>query len=387
MTYLDCYNNLLTELDVSMNTALMVLWCRDNQLTALDIRNCPNLDLSNSNYFNADPNVLIISPNSDGLPSFGNHSLILSGQLGLDFYATIPETTKTDGAYTAFTVNDKTGNPAMFSNVASTDILSDDTYRFTCYINSVQMADNITAMFCYSDGTRNLNLAAAQDYTVKEYLDTIITSADLQAASPNLVALAEAIKDFGHYVQIPLALYNGWKIGVNHAEIDCAHTSADIDADSANVTEKLAKYALSRDKAEALTAGITGLQYDLELDSETTINVYLSPASEAGNVQAYITDDEGDYDGKTDMAVYDPSTGRYTVSIAGISAHKLGKFYTVRVTTSKGEFPVKVSALSYADTVMKSDSYDNDLKRAVIALYKYYAATMKYRGTPVDEGE
>ena len=84
------------------------------------------------------------------------------------------------------------------------------------------------------------------------------------------------------------------------------------------------------------------------------------------------------------MATYDPSTGRYIVSIGGVSAHKLGRTYTITVKTGKGQFPVKLSALSYANGVMQT-STDDDLKRAVIALYKYYAATMAYRGTPVDQ--
>ena len=37
LTELSCYNNQLTELDVSKNTALTDLWCDNNQLTALDL--------------------------------------------------------------------------------------------------------------------------------------------------------------------------------------------------------------------------------------------------------------------------------------------------------------------------------------------------------------
>ena len=37
LTELSCYNNQLTELDVSKNTALTDLWCDNNQLTALDV--------------------------------------------------------------------------------------------------------------------------------------------------------------------------------------------------------------------------------------------------------------------------------------------------------------------------------------------------------------
>ena len=370
LTNLHCDKNQLTELDVSNNTAFTYLNCASNQLTKIDIRNCTNLT---PNSITADLNVRITHGSLDGLPSFGKHSLLLSGQLGLDFYAKIPASTNTEGAYADFTVNGKTGSPEMLSNA---DEVGDD-YRFTYYINSVQMADNITAKFCYSDDTKNM--AAVQDCRVTDYLDAIISSTDLSAKSPDLVALAEAIKDYGHYVQIPLSRYNSWDIGTDHAEIECVNKN--IDSDSADVKTKLQAYALSKDIEGS---GIENLTYDLELDSEITLNIYLTPGNDAGNVSAYITDDYGDFDGKTNMAVYDSSENAYVVTISGISAHKLGRVYTVSITTGKGSgFTVKMSALSYANGVMQAENdgenIDDDLKRAVISLYKYYTATMKYR--------
>ncbi len=78
------------------------------------------------------------------------------------------------------------------------------------------------------------------------------------------------------------------------------------------------------------------------------------------------------------MARYDSKNDEFVITIGGISAHKLGKVYTISVTTETGNCTLKAAALSYADTVMQK-SPDNDLKRGVIALYKYYTATMKYR--------
>ena len=371
-----CSHNQLSELDFSNIASIGKLDCSNNRLTALDIHNCSNLTLGN---ITADSTVRIIHGTRDDLPSFTDHSLILSGQLGLDFYANVPASTNTNGAYTDFTVNSKTGSPEMFSNAVKVG----DDYRFTCYINSVQMADTITAMFCYSDDTKNM--AAVQDCRVTDYLDAIISSTDLSAKSPDLVALAEAIKDYGHYVQIPLSRYNSWDIGTDHAEIECANQN--IDSDSADVKTKLQAYALNKDIEGS---GIENLTYDLELDSEITLNIYLTPGNDAGNVSAYITDDYGDFDGKTNMAVYDSSENAYVVTIGGISAHKLGRFYTVSITTGKGSgFTVKMSALSYANGVMQAENdgenIDDDLKRAVISLYKYYAATMKYRGETLSE--
>ncbi len=41
LTYLSCYTNQLTDLDVSKNTALTRLECHINQLTSLDVSSPP----------------------------------------------------------------------------------------------------------------------------------------------------------------------------------------------------------------------------------------------------------------------------------------------------------------------------------------------------------
>ncbi len=53
LTYLFCSSNQLTSLDVSANTALTYLYCSSNQLTSLDIRNGNNANLT---YLNATSN-------------------------------------------------------------------------------------------------------------------------------------------------------------------------------------------------------------------------------------------------------------------------------------------------------------------------------------------
>ena len=356
-----CGDNKLTALDVSNNGELKTLKCDTNNLTAIDIRGCPKLTLDNLTAGSAQ----IIHGDMDGLPSFSNHSLLLSGQLGLDFYVSLPEGTDTENARTDFTVNGQDIDSVEFSEATKTD---EDDYRFTCCVNSVQMADTITAMFCYSNGTKNM--AAAQDYTVKDYLDGI---PEAFPNEPNLIALANAIKDYGHYVQIPLARYNGWTIDVKHAEMDCADENIDSDIDT--VKAKLRNYTIDYELGDS---GLTKLQYDLELETETTLHLYLKPGSNVNTVTALITDDDNEFEDKGNMAVYDSVNDEYVITISGISAHELGKVYTVSVTTNVGACTINASALSYADTVMQTSS-DDDLKRAVIALYKYYIATMKYR--------
>jgi hypothetical protein len=51
LTYLYCYDNQLTSLDVSNNIALTLFWCYNNQLTSLDVRNGNNTNLESSSTF------------------------------------------------------------------------------------------------------------------------------------------------------------------------------------------------------------------------------------------------------------------------------------------------------------------------------------------------
>ena len=56
---MSCHSNQLTNLDVSNNNALNVLYVYDNQLTSLDVRNGSNVNVTNFNSTN-NPNLTCI---------------------------------------------------------------------------------------------------------------------------------------------------------------------------------------------------------------------------------------------------------------------------------------------------------------------------------------
>ncbi|MBQ3448026.1 MAG: hypothetical protein IJG37_10325, partial [Synergistaceae bacterium] len=129
----------------------------------------------------------------------------------------------------------------------------------------------------------------------------------------------------------------------------------------------LSNYAIDKSSSTGYT-----LEMDLELDADTALNIYLTPS---GTAITSVTCASGD--------VVSNSDGSYTVSVTGIPAHKLGDTCTVSFMLGDTNVTVKASALSYAKAVMdmeSSDSFDlTALKRAVLSLYRYYTATMKYR--------
>ena len=72
------------------------------------------------------------------------------------------------------------------------------------------------------------------------------------------------------------------------------------------------------------------------------------------------------------------SGNEYRVTLDDISAHKLGKPFTVRIEAAK-TFEVEISALSYVNTVLNNYADNPELCNASAALYRYYIATMNYR--------
>ena len=379
-----CNNNALTELDITSNTELTTLYCKGNSIASLDIRNCPNL-----NDFVHDNTAEIIDgtsepapdpdPEPEVVPEFKTQSVLLSGQIGLNFYMNLPEIDGVDYAdkdcYMDFSINGSTkDNPPQMYDPEFMNA-SKKYYGFRCYINSIQMADPITATLHYGN-----NKTVNKVYSAKQYMDTAL---EYSSTSAEMKALAAAMKDYGHYMQIYLSQTRGWTIGKDHAEMDCVNVYTD--ADIAEAREAVQEYAISYDKGNSSIEKVT---QSLNLDSETTINIYLKPkTSSTGDTETpeFGDDDTGIADGVSafldggtqNLAVLQ-ADGRYKVQIAGISAHKLAKTYTV--TVHAGEiFDIKISAFSYVNALLKSASTSSAAKEAVTSLYKYYTATMAYR--------
>ena len=338
-------------------TSLEYLDCRDNNLTVIDITGLQNLDPAK---FFHDDGVNIY----DGLlkPAFKSASLILSGQIGVNFFLDLPEIQGVnyyDGnsCYMGFNINGDTSS----NNPQPTDgsFTSSGRYGYRCYINSVQMADPITADFHYGDGK-----TVSYVYTVKRYLDNKINS----STNPLMRELAVSIKDYGYYAQVYLSRINGWALGAKHIELEAA---TDYTAEDIEVVRQIAdQYAPVRDDYDG--TGLQGINYSLSLAAETTINLTIKMSAEySGSVFASLNG------GTENVAVLQPD-GTYMVQISGISAHRLGDTQTVKVTAAK-DFTIKVSALTFSYTSLKGVNIPEDRQKLGVALYNYYKCSVAYK--------
>lgn len=304
-------------------------------------------------------------------PSFASHSLVLSGEIGVNFFMDLSglSDAEKEASYMTLAISGKGTVPS--GNVPYNAEFMSKTggyYGFSCYVNSIQMADTITATFHYGD-----HQTVSETYSVKQYIesfDAAMKAARDKGETPpydeTTENLVHALADYGHYVQPFLSAARSWMIGDGddqYAEMDTVYAkSYDVDA----IKTAVAEYAIKRD----YSADIEKVTYSLLMDSDTAIYLYFKPVA--------------DYDGSFTVEGYTAtkqSDGRYLVIIPNIGAHKLGDAYTVVATTTNGNTIVTVSALSYVNGILNADAYaDNQTAQyAVAAIYAYYDAAIEYK--------
>ena len=292
-------------------------------------------------------------------PAFKSQSLVLSGEIGLNFFLELPtDYYDFSDSYMTFTIGNSSAVQRAdfdpdFMNSAGT------RYGFTCYVKSIQMADTVTATFHYGDGK-----TVSKQYSVAQYIEFF--EKNQGSFNAKTISLIRAIADFGHYEQIYLSDVNGWTIGDSYAEMTRYYTEEFAYGTIKAAVEDLA-FAKELDGSDVEKA-----TYKLHLDSTTTVDVYLTP-KEGKTLTA-----SASFNGKTYQAAKQ-SDGRYLVRIPDISAHQLGDMITV-TGSAGGAFTVKVSALSYTRSVLNSTSSNKAAKDGLSALYEYYAAVLAYRG-------
>lgn len=290
------------------------------------------------------------------LPSFSTSSLVLSGQIGVNFYMDLPgDIEEYEGSYMTFSVN---GSETIVP--LDPDAMNEAAYRFTCYVNALQMAEEITAVFHYGEG---LAETVECTYSVLDYLTDIKDNSSQYESE--VVDLVSAIGDYGYYSQVYLNRANhlegkyAWMPDPDTTEYDFEELTETTDSYRINVT---------RDGS-----AVENLTYSLALDSGTNLNLYFTTSS--------------DFEGTPDVSVQGGEAfaaerrGRkYVITINDLAAHKLADMNDISIMAD-GECRIRVSALSYANDVLRSDNMGEDAKNAMASLYRYYEKAMAYRAS------
>ena len=180
--------------------------------------------------------------------------------------------------------------------------------------------------------------------------------------------LVQTLADYSHYAQIYLSGERGWTLGAEEENPDhvamedygyktTEYTKAEIAEAKKGVSEKEVSVIRS--------SNIEKVSYSLLLASDTSICLYFTPASSyKGKATATL-------DGRN-VAVT-KADGRFKIVIPSVPAPDLGNMYTVLLMTGNKVTTVRVSALSYANALLKSSTKET-LINAMTALYRYYEA-------------
>ena len=292
------------------------------------------------------------------LPQFMMHTIELDGQIGVNFYMDLPEIEGVDwnASYMDFYVNGQRSNDVFDAEFKDG---KGKYYGFTCYLNSVQMAETITAEFHYDDEV------VVEFYALQDYLEEFDENkSDLDA---ELAAVVEAIADYGHYIQPMLAEEDGWKVGEKYAEMTHYYTTEGYNISA--VKEAVSGYGVD---CIIQCTEIEKLNYRAVFDSETSIEVMIElEEGYEGNITAAV-------DGK-EAAAELQADGRYKVEITNIPGYELGKTYKVEVMTAGGKATVKVSGMSYVKDMLEAYAEKPIYQNAAASLYYYYHAASEYK--------
>lgn len=290
-------------------------------------------------------------------PSFSTYSLVLSGKIGVNVFMDLPgDINQYKDSYMAFFVN---GNEVDVPLNQDFQNKKKVTYGFTCYVNVLQMAEEITAVFHYGDDNAE---TIENTFSVVDYLN-IIKGNSSQYES-EIVDLASAIGDYGYYCQKYLDRINN--LEGRYAMMPDPDTTEYYFEDLEAMTENYNISVISSGNA------VDKATFAIKLDSGTALKLYFTTKS--------------DYEGTPEVSVqggeiFTPEKlkGRYVVTINDLPAHKLADMYDISIIAD-GEYKFRISALSYVNMVLNS-STDIDEKNAMASIYRYYETAMAYRAS------
>ncbi|MBR3642489.1 MAG: hypothetical protein IKN57_03175, partial [Parasporobacterium sp.] len=290
-------------------------------------------------------------------PVFARHAIKLTGEIGLDFYLSLPDQ-KTPAdypeSYVTFTGNKIDQEKRYPLNKA--DVVS-GYYEFTAFLSSIQMADKVTPVFHYTLDGREKTVTGAP-YSVEDYLIWALGQGE-EGLGPWLYEIARRLADYGHYAQIYLARYNNWSIGKDYAAMN-TYVTREYDY---NVVKKAAESGALR--RTDLPPGIQSLTYRLVFGSQLQID-FRADLNEGGSISKTAL-----LDGEPVPVV---SSGKYyMISVPNIYASDLTYTWTMELDGCS----VYVSPMSYIYEMIGKKSVKKDMKDLLSALY-YFSLACEY---------
>ena len=303
--------------------------------------------------------------------SLCGHSLSLDGNIGINYYFELDETILKDtDAFVRFELPDGSSNdvyvtPKGDRSVAVVDsktVEGKTLYVFQCKVAAKEMTDKVYAQMYLSGG----NIGAKYEYDVKEYADYMRERLD-NPEYRKAYGLVCSMLNYGTYSQV----YFGNNVE-SPANADSKATEQINEIDSIDAQSINRPYNSS---TENLPENVRFVGSDLELESETTLNLYFEKPND---IQIMFMCDECELEQK--------QVGDYTqVKVSGIKVQDLGKdvAVTLNVNGNSTDYMVKYSPMNYCYNVLSRETTEirtESLKDLIRALYVYNQAAVQYFG-------
>ncbi|MBP5631925.1 MAG: choice-of-anchor J domain-containing protein [Clostridia bacterium] len=286
-----------------------------------------------------------------GMPQFTSHRIVLTGEVGVQFKVTLPESFDASDSSVSFKVSD--GRTSTMDIDDATPVDGENAYWFTCYINALELADTIKATFNYgTDG------AVTDTYSALTYISAIQAEYDDWSQLCNLV---RDLRNYGHYLQL-----SGWTDGKEHAEIPLYEGSGLSEEDLAYTRNFLAGYEFEVVK-DIEGTGVEDAKFALTLNSQQVINFFvkLAEGEEIVNFEGGTLKGTQSIGGQT----------YYKFSTEEINVLSMFKDYTLTVETTSGTATITANAMTYIDTVVKEGTTFSIEKQYAMVAYYYYVNT------------
>jgi hypothetical protein len=308
-------------------------------------------------------------------PTFESHSLVLTGEIGVNFYMDLPgDPAYYEDSYMTFSCNGLDADPVY----PDPGFMNDSGwYGFTCYVNTLQMAEKITAVFHYGED----NAETVEDtYSVLEYLNIAndLHAQDETSFPQEAAQVASALKEYGYFAQQYLSRIHGFSLGEGgkYTGIPELGYTVYYQNDLENALTGKEDHLCTVEPGENVEA-LAGLSYSLVLDSDTTVNIYYRLNDENGEHLSYTFHGDDfspqDFSGTAEKL----SDGRYLISVRNIPAHLLDDEFVIKIGGDLVELHLR--AVSYALDVLGNDSYPDDMKFVMLSIIKYCEDVIKYR--------
>ncbi len=310
----------------------------------------------NSDVYDIVENIYItVNVEERPVPAIKTHSLSLGGLIGVNFYLELPQLDGVDysKSFMEFTVNGVTSKDSF--DATCMDENNKGYYGFTCYVSSIQMAEEISAVFYYGDG-----LTVSEEYSVEDYIKEFQEIEESYDSCT--IELVHSIADYGHYIQLYLDDVRDWTLGEGYQAMSTYFTKSE----DLNQTVSGFDYTCNPGESE-----VEKISFSLNLDSAVSMYVYIKMTDGyEGQVSAVMDESTVDITKEKD--------GRYLVKSGGIPAHELGKLREFIVTTESGSAKLSLSAMTYAQISLGKEDITENEKNGIRSFVKYYNAAKAY---------